>query len=132
MHAQDFSSCKILQSGNGRSFFSQKIGFWPSTCPHGSSALSSCHDRMGPSDDARHFLNRCHIYMVAKAVHENWSNNHCNQSVHAVVYTAATSVLENTRLPSLFRTHTHTISHCAAFYVCCFSNWSNKIQLTNC
>ena len=52
----------------------------------------------------RQFSNWCDIKKVAKMVHCNWSDNHCNLSDPQL--STNTGLQANTLLPSLSRTHT--------------------------
>ena len=70
------------------------------------------------SDRARHFSNRCDIYKVAKVVHRNRLNNHCNRSdTWPSILLTTRALLTNTKLPSPPKTHTrararaHTHTH---------------------
>ena len=60
-------------------------------------------------DRTWHFANRCDIYKVAKVVHGNWSDNHCNWfNTWALLATTMPPSLSRTS-SSLSRTHMCTL-----------------------
>ena len=63
------------------------------------------------SDCARHFLNQCDIYEVAKMVHSNRSDDHCNWS-NTYTYAHTHTHVHTQCMRARAHTHTHTQNAC--------------------